>query len=1657
MLCLKKRRTYSFTQGACAEAPRYQRRSTSSSRYNDVVNVTAACTLPRKHRAREERPSSAMVLTVTEDTPADMLAGSMELLVQIPRDQYLQTHRVTVQRSTPMMDLLVQIATAHKLAASSYTLQAIGERGLVLPHQPNTPIGALDALQVKLLPKQGTFLSRKNRQPNQPFETTFRLQVHLPRNQLYVSRVSPKTNLGEILDEVCREKNLDRNKYELRHPVNISETLDLGLSLQDYQIQEVNLYPRQSTRTLSSQDIMAFQRQEECRRQQQHSRHHGVFSFMFKRSKESSLSTDSLGNRSVSPARSDETARSSSPVQRQQSASKQQFATPAPVPARPLRKRRPAPKPPTDQRKQTQETTKPSARSASENGVSTRSSDSEKIVISHSRNSSDSSGYHEASVLSDNPDNINHNGSGGRMPETLPRRGRMQGILESPRKLAHTSHASKSLSNLAMASSQAGTLSRGISNTSLSSTGQRKKRAAPPPPIARPLPSAISVQGLERIVDSDESLTSDMELSKPSSDIDAAATGSSQASSDIACHVRPMAEPKPEAKQPPPAPVVESARVVKREKALPVPKPRSKTQPAVEPSSKPASRSSSIASAEESYPAAVAHGLPSLTEDEREEINLAIDSIYVAATGHSGRCCCNEDDSSMSIVSDCQSADAKLENVKNEVDVFYDAEAKGVDAGELPDRVVSVAKVSVEETKSPVVENMLVEQELVENVSNCRIIVTNEELLDIEPPEEFKGNEFKAGDLNKLVGELDSECRDELDLVENLSSSARVELEEDKTEKTCGSTCTIISMILKNNSPNSRAELCSGDSSPEEKTIGESAKNRGGSNDLVSSDGGQVVGCRSTEASTVLGSGKPAAVTSSVAATTPAAPTDTDILLQKVSDTLSQALVPPSPSPTSEDREDGAGPPLAFGGELQKQKKQPKHASLDAKPKAHDKSTAKSIVRTEADEEEEQLGDGSAQNLTAASQQDTSDYVSASGEDLSIGDWEYQIPAPPSAFRDDSDAEPAAPSAKSSGNKKDSISIEAEIHQPKQTAVKKSAPPKEAVKKIEPSLVTDSVDFAQPKPPKPIIPHQQLLSNDATEQKKAEVISELETKISSGKPVAVPVEATRDYSYAPKIAPVENNLANFTITTYSRQRSLDIFEPVEQSPPPSMQIEHTEARILGTFATLTRGKNITDYNEDRSARASTLKNTLSMERVSMPLVDDRAKFAERHEVLRDKPVHRSKSYIVLASNEKFQNRTGDQETSRDEKKIGERPSVESNGELPRKYTSLANVNTTNDDLPRKEKFSQWRENILKRQEDPSPEKQLQSLQSILPHLKNAQATDTNDHKNGSDSFSARERQESLREELRATSPPVVSHSEVKSRPATQRRNYEASKRYTYAGPPAISLGSWAERPSLNVQIKSDTDYKLGGSALSGARTVVSLNSEPTDEKKPASPKTTSVQVGKTIPVQLKPAPIPVNAKEPEVQKDEPSVDTSSVSFSELTKAFGQEVRMRPKPPVTVRAPPQQRHSEYFERDSVSTPRVNGFADSHVSVASFKHNRTNGPVPAVKRYTSVVGITNNNDNDMPSHQQQTSFRFMNGQTKTTPAPVTKAFNGLEKNNTSTVPKPPTMPIITGVTLKSVNARPKSSLAMTQQDPRDQLLESIRNFGGREKLKKAAERC
>lgn len=124
-----------------------------------------------------------------------------------------------------MMDLLVQITTAHHLQLSNYSLQALGtapssdHRDKILPYKPNTPIGTLDTQHIKVVPKIRTIPVPKNVPPgHQPFESTFRLKVHLPRNQLYVARVSRNVKLEDIMKKVCEEKNLDPAKYEFKHP-----------------------------------------------------------------------------------------------------------------------------------------------------------------------------------------------------------------------------------------------------------------------------------------------------------------------------------------------------------------------------------------------------------------------------------------------------------------------------------------------------------------------------------------------------------------------------------------------------------------------------------------------------------------------------------------------------------------------------------------------------------------------------------------------------------------------------------------------------------------------------------------------------------------------------------------------------------------------------------------------------------------------------------------------------------------------------------------------------------------------------------------------------------------------------------------------------------------------------------------------------------------------------------------------------------------------------------------------------------------------------------------------------------------------------------------------------------------------------------------------
>ncbi|KAK8379197.1 hypothetical protein O3P69_019208 [Scylla paramamosain] len=101
---------------------------------------------PLRHYAA---PPSLAAPRVTEDTPPDLLVGEMDLTVILPAG-----HRVnmSVARSTPMMDLLIQVTTAHKINPGGHIIHLVSDNRL-LTYKPSTPIGTLDTSVIKIVPK----------------------------------------------------------------------------------------------------------------------------------------------------------------------------------------------------------------------------------------------------------------------------------------------------------------------------------------------------------------------------------------------------------------------------------------------------------------------------------------------------------------------------------------------------------------------------------------------------------------------------------------------------------------------------------------------------------------------------------------------------------------------------------------------------------------------------------------------------------------------------------------------------------------------------------------------------------------------------------------------------------------------------------------------------------------------------------------------------------------------------------------------------------------------------------------------------------------------------------------------------------------------------------------------------------------------------------------------------------------------------------------------------------------------------------------------------------------------------------------------------------------------------------------------------------------
>lgn len=383
----------------------------------------------------------------------------------------------------------------------------------------------------------------------------------------------------------------------------------------------------------------------------------------------------------------------------------------------------------------------------------------------------------------------------------------------------------------------------------------------------------------------------------------------------------------------------------------------------------------------------------------------------------------------------------------------------------------------------------------------------------------------------------------------------------------------------------------------------------------------------------------------------------------------------------------------------------------------------------------------STPNITAAnSQQDTSDYVSTIGEDLSISDWEYQLPAPPSAFRDshspifdDYDTvtlgsveafkEPIASQIaelndaidsnnKNSNNTKSknlSSNVEMYCDQKAKEEMDLMSEIEMDIKQTSKSIVKQALTTSQ----------KSKIDSDL----RKEMILELENKIETSTLVqTINKDFDRrnmDNLSAPELAPVDNTLSNFTITTYTKQKSLDIFEEFEE---PSNYAKNSEERFIKTFATLSRNNGACNYDKN-STRNTYLINNLSHNRKANKSQESNTNNADckmepkiRNEsglsykwqsfnITNDKTnIQRSKSYILMSNNTKYQNKEAQINARKHESQI--EPEIIG----MKKARSITDLNV--DKLRSNEKFSQWRDNILKNQEKPTKEKQLQSLQVI---------------------------------------------------------------------------------------------------------------------------------------------------------------------------------------------------------------------------------------------------------------------------------------------------------------------------------------------------------
>ena len=199
----------------------------------------------------------------------------VDVKVELPNGTVCH-HSIDSQKA--IYDLLIELSANARLIPTNFILKLYSDDNsdCLIDYTPNQKIGQLNPVIIKLVPKTATlkhqqqqlFPTEPVKKPDfiplassnsksifsvnnksssslkpttqTPFELTICVQVNLPFNQKTVVRVKHEILLIDLFRHVCRESNLDQEKYDLYIP-NENRQYSLEDSFANFNTKQVSL------------------------------------------------------------------------------------------------------------------------------------------------------------------------------------------------------------------------------------------------------------------------------------------------------------------------------------------------------------------------------------------------------------------------------------------------------------------------------------------------------------------------------------------------------------------------------------------------------------------------------------------------------------------------------------------------------------------------------------------------------------------------------------------------------------------------------------------------------------------------------------------------------------------------------------------------------------------------------------------------------------------------------------------------------------------------------------------------------------------------------------------------------------------------------------------------------------------------------------------------------------------------------------------------------------------------------------------------------------------------------------------------------------------------------------------------------------------------